>query len=54
MRYLTGARDRFPLKGPDGLPITKPPYGRITAIDLNTGDLKWMAVHGSGPRNRTP
>jgi quinoprotein glucose dehydrogenase len=51
MRYLTGARDRFPLKGPDGLPITKPPYGRITAIDLNTGDRKWMAVHGSGPRD---
>ncbi len=51
MRYLTGARDRFPLKGPDGLPITKPPYGRITAIDLNTGDHKWMVPHGSGPRD---
>lgn len=49
MRYLTGARDRFQLKGPDGLPITKPPYGRITAIDLNTGDHKWMVAHGSGP-----
>ena len=24
---------------PNGLPITKPPYGRITAIDLNTGNL---------------
>ena len=43
--------DRFPLKGPDGLPITKPPYGRITAIDLNSGDHKWMVAHGSGPRD---
>ena len=28
--------DREPGPGPRGLPITKPPYGRITAIDLNT------------------
>ena len=41
----------FRLKGPDGLPITKPPYGRITAIDLNSGDHKWMVPHGSGPRD---
>ena len=24
--------------GPQGLPLFKPPYGRITAIDLNKGD----------------
>ena len=24
--------------GPQGLPLLKPPYGRITAIDLNRGD----------------
>lgn len=30
-----------------GLPIIKPPYGRITAIDLNTGDNAWMVPYGS-------
>ena len=34
----------------DGLPITKPPYGRVTAIDLNKGDVKWMSAVGDGPR----
>lgn len=32
-----------------GLPILKPPYSRVTAIDLNTGDHKWMAVNGDTP-----
>ncbi len=35
----------------DGLPILKPPYGRVTALDLNKGDLKWTAPIGDGPRN---
>jgi quinoprotein glucose dehydrogenase len=43
--------DRFPLMGPEGLPLTKPPYGRVTAIDLNTGEVKWIVPHGSGPRD---
>lgn len=34
----------------DGLPIVKPPYGRVTAIDLNTGEHKWMTAVGDGPR----
>jgi quinoprotein glucose dehydrogenase len=34
-----------------GLPIWKPPYGRITAFNLNTGDQVWMAANGDGPRN---
>jgi glucose dehydrogenase len=38
------------LRGPGGLPITKPPYGRITAIDLNTGEHVWMVPLGEGPR----
>lgn len=37
-------------EGPRGLPLTKPPYGRFTAIDLRTGDLAWTAPLGSGPR----
>jgi quinoprotein glucose dehydrogenase len=43
--------DREPGPGPRGLPITKPPYGRITAIDLNSGDHVWMAPNGDGPRD---
>ena len=32
-----------------GLPIVKPPYGRITAIDLKTGDHLWMIPNGATP-----
>jgi len=35
--------------GPQGLPIVKPPYGRITAIDLNSGDHVWMVPNGDTP-----
>jgi glucose dehydrogenase len=35
----------------DGLPLIKPPYGRIVAIDLNRGEHVWTAVNGDGPRN---
>jgi len=34
-----------------GLPIVKPPYGRITAIDLNKGDMVWQIAHGETPDN---
>jgi quinoprotein glucose dehydrogenase len=34
-----------------GLPLVKPPYGRITAIDLNKGDLVWQIAHGETPDN---
>jgi quinoprotein glucose dehydrogenase len=43
--------DREPGPGPRGLPITRPPYGRITAIDLTTGDHAWMVPNGDGPRD---
>ena len=46
-------RDRsFNIDGPRGLPLTKPPYARITAIDLNTGEHRWMVPHGDGIRQR--
>ena len=32
-----------------GLPIVKPPWGRITAIDLNKGDIVWQIAHGETP-----
>ena len=40
------------IRGPEGLPLTKPPYGRITAIDLNTGEHVWMVPHGEGIRQK--
>jgi glucose dehydrogenase len=39
------------LQGPQGLPLMKPPYGRITAIDLNKDEIAWMVANGDGPRN---
>jgi quinoprotein glucose dehydrogenase len=33
----------------DGLPLVKPPWGRITAIDLNHGDIAWQVAHGETP-----
>jgi quinoprotein glucose dehydrogenase len=36
--------------GPDGLPLVKPPWGRITAIDLNTGEHLWMVPNGGAPK----
>ena len=38
--------------GPRGLPLFKPPYGRITAIDLNKGEHVWQVPHGDGPRQK--
>ena len=29
-----------------GLPLVKPPWGRITAIDLNKGEMVWQVAHG--------
>jgi quinoprotein glucose dehydrogenase len=34
-----------------GLPLLKPPYGRITAIDLTKGDIVWQVAHGETPDN---
>ncbi|MBM41269.1 MAG: hypothetical protein CL483_05010 [Acidobacteria bacterium] len=32
------------------LPLIKPPYGRITAIDLKAGEILWQVPHGETPR----
>ena len=37
---------------PQGLPLLKPPYSRMTAIDMNTGDHAWMVPLGDGDRYR--
>jgi len=38
-----------PLQGPQGLPLFKPPYSRITAIDMNTGEHLWWIPIGETP-----
>jgi len=35
-----------PVETMNGVPLWKPPYGRVTAIDLNTGDHLWMSPVG--------
>jgi quinoprotein glucose dehydrogenase len=54
-RHIVGLQGLMPgtpgLPGPQGLPFTKPPYGRITAIDLNRGEQVWQVANGDGPRN---
>ena len=37
--------------GPRGLPLFKPPYGQLVAIDLNKGEIAWSTPNGDGPRN---
>ncbi len=47
MRYVSQGPGG--LRGPEGLPLFKPPYGRITAIDLTTGEYRWMITNGDTP-----
>jgi quinoprotein glucose dehydrogenase len=52
MRYVGVYGEGFPngsLGGPSGLPLIKPPWGRITAINLNTGDHVWMIPSSDTP-----
>ncbi|MEP6833894.1 MAG: pyrroloquinoline quinone-dependent dehydrogenase, partial [Gemmatimonas sp.] len=32
-----------------GLPLLKPPYGTITAINLDKGEILWQIAHGDTP-----
>lgn len=47
---ITRGTREFP-PAPMGLPLVKPPYGRITAIDLNKGEIVWTVANGDGPRH---
>jgi quinoprotein glucose dehydrogenase len=47
--YTYRGRYFFNVAGPLGLPLFKPPYSRITAIDMNTGKHLWVAAMGKGP-----
>ena len=39
----------FGVEGPYGLPLIKPPYGRITAINMNQGEHAWMMANADTP-----
>ena len=50
MRYVRGrGLRRRGRGGPQGLPLLKPPWGRITAIDLNKGEELWMIPNAEAP-----
>jgi quinoprotein glucose dehydrogenase len=49
LRYRAGMREI--MNGPQGLPIMKPPYGRIVAYDMKKGTQAWMVANADGPRN---
>jgi len=46
IRYIAGASNQLRIMD---LPIIKPPWGRITAIDLLTGDHLWSIANGDTP-----
>ena len=48
MRYIAGGGATLPWL--NGLPVVKPPYGRITAIDMNKGELKFQIANGPTPK----
>ena len=41
--------NRGDLRGPEGLPIWKPPYSRIIAINMATGEFLWEQPNGDTP-----
>ena len=60
MNYIQGIAGAAPSAGGgeggggvtvQGLPLTRPPWGRISAIDLNQGESVWQVAHGATPDN---
>jgi quinoprotein glucose dehydrogenase len=37
-------------RGPNGLPLLKPPYGQIVAYDMNKGEIAWAIANGDTPQ----
>ena len=55
-RFVRGLPREVPMPGSvsrddPGLPLLRPPYGRITAIDMSRGEHLWMVPNGDGPRS---
>ena len=55
MRYVAGTAavssdaPRYRGVTVQGLPLLRPPYGHITAIDLDRGEILWQVAHGETP-----
>jgi quinoprotein glucose dehydrogenase len=55
MRYLKGnpgsglGQGGLNALNVEGLPLTRPPYGRITAINMDRGEIAWQIAHGETP-----
>ncbi len=49
-RYIRAGGTR--LRGPQGLPLFKPPYSRLSAFNLNAGTREWRVPLGDGPRQQ--
>jgi quinoprotein glucose dehydrogenase len=41
---------REPLMSPSGTPCVAPPWGKLTAVDLNSGEIRWDAPLGRIPQ----
>ena len=55
MNYISGRAREIPAAqaalNVDGIPLVKPPWGRITAVDLTRGEILWQIAHGATPDN---
>ena len=55
MNYIRGGAREIPAAqaalNVDGIPLVKPPWGRITAIDLKRGEILWQIAHGATADN---
>ncbi len=49
IRYISGGGGELPWLA--GLPLVKPPWGRITAIDMNRGEHLWQIANGPTPED---
>ncbi len=58
MKFVRGSAAFDPQQGGgrgglnvQGLPLIKPPYGAITAINMDKGEIVWQIAHGETPDN---
>jgi len=49
VKKAAGSSDEWAVLNVDGLPLIKPPYGTISAINLDTGETVWQIAHGETP-----
>ena len=50
---LQTLQNRDFINGPAGLPLMKPPYGRVTAISMESGEHLWVTAVGRGYENNS-